>query len=403
MTMHMRITGLLCVAVLLTAVGCTQTTDTVVQTQRARNWLEADAEAISTAKEQDEPVILPNTHYAAGKFFESHGKIGKAIEQYQKATALNHDYAEAYTRLGILLGKTGNHEQAEAALRRAIELRPNSAALRNNLGYEYALQGRWSDSEAELRNAIRLKPDFARAYVNLGMALGKMRRFSEALEAFDAVLPEADAFYNVGLMMIAEKEYQQAADAFRYVLALNPEFAAAKKQLDRVEAALAVRSTPPPQMATVESEPKPVSPVASTGHPADTRAILTKAVTKVEAKSIDLDEPPQSAHVDSCVKIEDVEETETVSAISADASGVCAEKETVLAEREAADETAALIPHEEESGWCPADASDSDDEMCLEKIPASTWWVQAAEFLNSRPGVPGLGFDGETTPDQQSN
>ncbi|MFQ5489322.1 MAG: tetratricopeptide repeat protein [Phycisphaerae bacterium] len=242
--------------------GCTQSNKTVVQSQKERNWLEADSAAISAAQEIDAPRILPKTHFAAALLFEQNGQWQKAVAQYQKAVAVNHQYVEAYAHMGMLLGRLGRHSEAEIALRRAVQLKPDSARMRNNLGYEYALQKRWMDAEAELNNAIELKPDFARAYINLGLVLAKQQRFEEALESFNAALPDADAYYNLGLMYRSAQRHRDAADAFRHVLALNPNFPAAARQLEETEAKIQPMPVPDPVMVA-DADTQPTEPIAT--------------------------------------------------------------------------------------------------------------------------------------------
>ncbi|RME40309.1 MAG: tetratricopeptide repeat protein, partial [Planctomycetota bacterium] len=187
------------------------------------------------AREMPPPKILPQTHFAAGRLFEARGQFAKAIEQYRKATLVNHDYFEAFHRLGVLLSLTGQHEEAMAALTRAVELRPDDAFAHNNLGFELMLQKRLAEAENQYRQAIVLKPDFARAYINLGIVQARQHRFDEALASFRVVLPDVDAYYNVGLMYRAQNRFAEAADAFRHVLALNPQFDAARRQLERLQ------------------------------------------------------------------------------------------------------------------------------------------------------------------------
>ncbi|MCH7814790.1 MAG: tetratricopeptide repeat protein [Planctomycetes bacterium] len=242
----------------LFAAACTQTAQKTVQRQNARNWLDADPTAISTDQMMDEPKILPQTHFAAARLLEKQGQFEKAVIQYRRAIAVQHEYVAAYNALGVLLGRLGRHADAENALRRAVEIRPDAAQLRNNLGYEYVLQARWADAEAELSNAIRLKPDFARAWINLGLALSKQQRFEEALDAFRTVLPETDAFYNLGLMFRGQHRYRDAADAFEHVVALNPRFSAAKQQLEQLEPRLAM-STPLEPVAKLNEWPAVVA------------------------------------------------------------------------------------------------------------------------------------------------
>ena len=245
-------------AILIVA-GCTEPLQSTVQSQRQRNWLEADPAAISAARQMEEPRILPQTHFAAARLFEQQGQIEKAIIQYRKAIAVNHEYTAAFNRLGMLLGRRGRHADAEDALRRAVELRPDAAYLRNNLGFEYALQGRWTDAEAELSNALQLEPGFARAWVNLGVVLAKQQRFEEALDAFRTAVPEPDAFYNLGLMFRSQHRYRDAGDAFRHVLALNPRFTAAQQQLEAIAPQLAL-ATPIEPVANVNQWPAVAKP-----------------------------------------------------------------------------------------------------------------------------------------------
>lgn len=296
------VTGAILGALLLCG-SCAEFEQYVVQSQKERNWLTADSSAITSAETVEEPRILPQTHFAAARLHEQNGQIDKAIIQYRKAIAVNHDYTEAYNRLGILLGRLGRHADAEKALRRCVELEPRRAALRNNLGYEYALQGRWSDAEAELSNAIRLDAQFARAYVNLGMVLCKTQRFEEALETFNAVLPEPDAFYNLGLMLRGQHRYQDAASAFRHVLTLDANFAAAQQQLETLAPQLALASelepsaeldqwaavtnprpsdevVEPTRLAGADAATEPSAPAATEAvDDTDTVAILTSAET----------------------------------------------------------------------------------------------------------------------------
>ncbi|MBI1826825.1 MAG: tetratricopeptide repeat protein [Planctomycetes bacterium] len=180
------------------------------------------------------PDILPQTHFAAGELFESQGEYDKAIEQYKKAIAVNHNFASAYHRLGLALGSTGRHEEAIDAIGKAAQLKPQNAVFHNNLAYEHMNLNRWDDAERELRCAIESQPGLHRAHINLALALSRSNRFDEALAEFKVVLPETDAYYNLGLLYRGQKQYAQAAEAFRHVLALDADFTAAKTQLDQV-------------------------------------------------------------------------------------------------------------------------------------------------------------------------
>jgi len=205
-------------------------------TSRERTTLEAVRESrVLNAREAPTPSILPETHYAAARLFEEQGQIGRALDQYQKAVALNPKYVAAHHRIALLLSKLSRHDEAIAAFQRAVALKPSDARLRNNYGFELMFVRRWAQAEAELHTAIDLEPKFARAYVNLAMAVSKQGRFDEALAAFQHVLPEPDAYYNLGLLYRGQREYGKASTTFQHVLSLNPNFTAARKQLAELE------------------------------------------------------------------------------------------------------------------------------------------------------------------------
>jgi serine/threonine-protein kinase len=70
---------------------------------------------------------------------------------------------------------------AEAALRRAVALRPDYAFAYDNLGSALAAQRKHGEAEAAHRKAIALQPDFAFAYFNLAYALVEQAHFEEGL------------------------------------------------------------------------------------------------------------------------------------------------------------------------------------------------------------------------------
>lgn len=201
--------------------------------------LKSGKSATASNRKQEQPPetprILPETYYAAGRVFEQQGAPERAIEQYRKAIAVNHEHIAAHARLGLMLSLTGQHEESVSAFIRAVQLKPGSAILRNNLGFELLYLQRWDEAERHLREAGRLDAKLSQAHINLGLLLGRTQRPDQAVEAFRTVLPEADAYYNLGLLQRAQGQYGQALATFRRVLAINPKFTAAQRQLTQVE------------------------------------------------------------------------------------------------------------------------------------------------------------------------
>jgi len=253
-----------CLLLVVTLWGCQTPPGQPAPAFRPKAAEPPDKSRIDDAKPAPEPAVLPRTHYAAGRLHESQNRLERAIEQYRFAIELEPTYVEAHNRLAICLARLGEYRAAEEHLTRAIQLRPDLAYLRNNLAFCYISQRRWADAEAELRNALQLRPDFARARINLAMTLAQQDRFDEALAAFRAVLTEADAQYNMGLMYQSRGRYADAGKAFRAALARNANLVAAAKRLEQVEA---LRKSRPESVAPMPSPATQPAPVARADQP----------------------------------------------------------------------------------------------------------------------------------------
>ena len=77
--------------------------------------------------------------------------------------------------MALALNDSGRSEEAIAAYRRAIQLKPDYVAAHNNLGDLLRAQGRTDEAAAEFRQALVLNPDQWEALNNLGNALKDQR------------------------------------------------------------------------------------------------------------------------------------------------------------------------------------------------------------------------------------
>ena len=62
-----------------------------------------------------------------GNVFHEQGRLEEAIEAYKKALAINPDYAEAYSNLGVSLHDQGELEEAIEAYNKALAINPDYA------------------------------------------------------------------------------------------------------------------------------------------------------------------------------------------------------------------------------------------------------------------------------------
>ena len=311
------------IAAMMCLAGCGMTQEMVTTPQDA-NWAKVSAEARARAKPAPEPTLLPVTYFSAGRLFERRGELLQAAEQYRKAVALNADFLQAYNRLGVVLTRMGRWEEADQVFISAIRRAPNTAYLRNNLAFSYMAQSRWQDAEAELRNAIQLKPSFARARVNLGVVLAKQGDVEGAFAQFSQVMSLAEAHFNMGVLHRGDHRLEQAREAFAQALALRPNWAKVRTQLQQTETLIAASQGPkaktvaevtvvdeqvepavePTRGSAVEAEPAvaveslPVAPEEPVGQAAEAEPIASAKDTQpAEAEALPVAEPIEEMSV----------------------------------------------------------------------------------------------------------
>ncbi|WP_158305457.1 tetratricopeptide repeat protein [Opitutus terrae] len=114
----------------------------------------------------------------------------EAIAAYREVLRLKPDHPDAHHGLGLELARLGDKAQAMAEYERAIELRPTYAEAHHRLGVELArLGGRDQDAIAHLEAALRVKPGLAEAHANLADLLLKTPdRLPEAMAHYEEAL-----------------------------------------------------------------------------------------------------------------------------------------------------------------------------------------------------------------------
>ncbi|XP_060851447.1 protein O-mannosyl-transferase TMTC2-like [Rhopalosiphum padi] len=87
---------------------------------------------------------------------------------------------KAYGNLGSILSSQGRLDEAETALRTALQYRPNMADVHYNLGNLLREKGDAEAAVSSYKNAIMYRPSLAVAYLNMGQLLATMGRCEEA-------------------------------------------------------------------------------------------------------------------------------------------------------------------------------------------------------------------------------
>lgn len=279
---HGRLGLLSAGAGLLLLTACQQTT----RTQTSPGALPEPPTAAATPVETQK--INPTTVFAAAHLLERQGQFEKAAAQYRQALEAQPNFVAARNRLGITLNKLGRHTEASYEFLKALELQPQHAYLQNNLGFSLYLEERYQDALEVFERALAIKPDFPRAKMNHALTLAKLGRPAEAFAEMRTVTNEADAYFNIGVLLTEAGDYGEAARNLENALKLRPEFEAARRELREVARLAAGRgglpessTRPKPEMLSarpIDEEAEPVStPNSATLIGADETPVPTDA------------------------------------------------------------------------------------------------------------------------------
>jgi superkiller protein 3 len=127
-------------------------------------------------------------------------------------------------------------EQAAHEFRKALELDPESASARYNLGASLVRSGEFAEAERHLRTALKKNPN-TQTYTALGIALWQQGRVDEAITNLRAAIkadPKNAAPYDtLGTILVQQGKLEDAASVYRDLIRNRPS-AAAHRELAQV-------------------------------------------------------------------------------------------------------------------------------------------------------------------------
>ena len=186
-------------------------------------------------------------HYTEGRRLVERrykGDYDAALEEFDKAIALDPNYADAYAGKAdakmIHFWGSGTLEDisdAESAARKAIEIDPS-----NSYGHTILCRIRttynWNHQEAEkeCRMAVDLDPNNQEAQKELGFLMSSLGHDDEALAAMDRAITLAPTSFNKrsrGVVLYQSRRYDEAVAQFQQVDATDPEYVETARWLVR--------------------------------------------------------------------------------------------------------------------------------------------------------------------------
>jgi len=118
------------------------------------------------------------------KEFLQHDDAAKAAALYREAVQNDPKNAQILYEFALALDAQRDFDAEQETLRRAIEANPDLAEAYNQLGLLILQAGHASEAEKEFQKAISLNPQYAEAQNNLGVLYGQQGRDPEAERLF---------------------------------------------------------------------------------------------------------------------------------------------------------------------------------------------------------------------------
>jgi len=170
------------------------------------------------------------------------GRTDSAFQYWQRVLARLPHLADLHISAGNAMLRSGKADEGLACYTEALRLRPDAPEALKGLGDVALLQRKYEDAVARFNEALRVRPDYANAHNNLAAALVALSRIDEAITHFAEAVrldPDAAGCYNLGNQLAKQQRWDEAAEAYRKGLNLEPDPRLAETLRRRLAACLA--------------------------------------------------------------------------------------------------------------------------------------------------------------------
>jgi tetratricopeptide (TPR) repeat protein len=172
--------------------------------------------------------------------------LGQARQIYQEVLAAEPKNLDALTGLGDMYQVTGEKDRLAEVVGRVTKAHPADARAWAWAAVKHAQAKNWPAAIDAYGRAATLDPDNRTYRIHLGLTLARAGRYDEGYEWLAKLMREADARYNLAMMMLHNGDAERARAELDRCLKVDPNFAPAAAQLSALAA---------------ENAPRPVAPV----------------------------------------------------------------------------------------------------------------------------------------------
>ena len=168
-------------------------------------------------------------HFMLGYQHELNNAMGEAEAEYLKALARDPKSVAIHLGLATLYHARGEHDKAQAHAEAALARDATNLQALHMLASVAVAAGR-SERAIELyERIVALWPQEAQAYFSKGMLLSGLKRYDEAEQTIRRGIAVSQTaaptgFLYLGHILVEQKAWDRAVQAYRDALAINPSF-----------------------------------------------------------------------------------------------------------------------------------------------------------------------------------
>ena len=167
---------------------------------------------------------------------------GTSAAASKEAAAKNAELKKTFDE-GVAASRAGNHDEAIAKFTASAALNANCYDCYYNIAFSESQKKDFDKAEAAYKKAIEIKPDYAEAYSGLANVYNATRKFDQAATASAKAMElsgsgaaaggggNADAMFNQGVILWNAGKIPEAKKQFEGAIAANPSHAESHYQL----------------------------------------------------------------------------------------------------------------------------------------------------------------------------
>jgi tetratricopeptide (TPR) repeat protein len=176
----------------------------------------------------------PKLRMAYAQMQEKQGNLPEARSAYTQLLAEDRKSVEALIGMARVDQLAGHTTDAEQGYLKAIKVAPKSPVANCALGQFYSDQKKWDQSVAAFQSAVQSTPNNIECRHQLAVALAKSGKIEQSLPHFAKTVGEAEAHYNVGLLLHDKGDLAAAETHFLAAATQNPQLSQVQYWLDEI-------------------------------------------------------------------------------------------------------------------------------------------------------------------------